>query len=145
VLYSGFVNIVNSTRAKIVIVVFGLAMVYGSICSAVCVAGVCPNLEHYSESHSCDQPSHPHSHGQHDHGQHGPDCKQHAHPPDFALKASGIAPFEDQSASVRHAAAVIAPLSNASPITQDILEESHRRPLGVPKNTLHEQVSVLRI
>jgi hypothetical protein len=132
-------------RAKIVIVLFGLAMLYGSICSAACVAVVCPNLERYSESHHCDQPSHQHSHDQHDQGQHGPDCKQHAHPPDFALKASGMVAFQDQSATVLYAAAAIASLLNPSPITQDILQESHRRPPGVSKNTLHEQVSVLRI
>jgi hypothetical protein len=139
------VNLVKPTRTKIVIVLFGLAMLYGSICSAACVAGVCPNLERYSESHDCDQPSHQHSHGQNDQGQHGPDCKRHAHPPDFALKASVMAAFQDQSATVLHAAAAIASLSNPSPVTQIILRESHRRPPGVSKNTLHEQVFVLRI
>jgi hypothetical protein len=138
------VIVVSPTRAKIVIVFFALAMVYGSICSVSCVAGVCPNLEHYSESHDCDQPSHHHSHGPHNHGQHDRDCKQHAHPPDFALKASGIAPFQDQSATVLHTAMAIA-LSNQLPIMQDILQKSHRRPPGVPKDTLDEQVSVLRI
>jgi hypothetical protein len=139
------VNFVNPTRAKILIVLFGLAMLYGSICSATCVAGVCPNLERYSESHDCDQTSHQHSHGQNDQGQHGPDCKQHAHPPDFALKGSGMAAFQDESATALHAAAAIASLSNPSPVTQDILQEFHRTPPGVSKNTLHEQVFVLRI
>jgi hypothetical protein len=138
------VIVVSPTRAKIVTLMFALAMLYGSICSVSCVAGVCPNLEQYSESHDCDQPSHHHSHGPHNHGQHDRDCKQHAHPPDFALKASGIALFQDQSATVLHAAMAIA-LSNQLPITQDILQKSHRRPPGVPKDTLDEQVSVLRI
>ena len=144
VLHSDFVIVVSPTRAKIVTVMFALAMLYGSVCSASCVAGVCPNLEHYSESHDCDQPSQHHSHGHDGDGQHGPDCKQHAHPPDFALNVSGIAPFQDQSAAALHAA-IVSALSNPLPITQDILRESHRRPPGVPKNTLQQQVSVLRV
>jgi hypothetical protein len=140
-----FVIVIRATRAKILIVLFALAMLYGSVCSASCVVGVCANLEHYSESHDCDQPSHHQSRGSHDHGQHSPDCKQHSHPPDFALKASAIVPLQDQTATVLHAGAVLFFLSIPLATAQEILEESHRRPLGVPKNTLHEQVSVLRI
>jgi hypothetical protein len=136
-----FVIGVSPTRAQIVIVMFALAMVYGSICSASCVAGDCPNLEQYSEGHNCDQ----HSQGPHDHGQHGPACKQHGHPPDFVLKGSGIAPLQDQGASGLRAGAVLASLTASLTITQDILRESYRRPPGVFKNTLHQQVSILRI
>lgn len=135
-----FVIVVNATRAKIVVALFALAMLYGSVCSASCLVGVCPNLAHYSESHDCDQLSHHHSHGQHD-----PDCRHHAQPPDFAPKTSGIAPFQDQSATVLQAGAALASFSNPSPITQAVLEEFHRRPRGVPKNTPLDQVSVLRI
>ena len=71
----GFVIVVSSTHAKIVTLMFALATLYGSVCSASCVAGVCPNFEHYSESHDCHQPGQHHSHGQDDHGQHGPDCR----------------------------------------------------------------------
>lgn len=139
-----FVMAVRPTRTKFIIVVFALAMLYRSICSVSCVAGGCPNLGHYSESHECNQPSRDHSHGQHNNGQHDPDCKQHGHPSDFVLKASGIAAFQDQGASVPQAAMVI-DISNPVTTTQDTLQESHRRRLGVPKDTLHKQVLVIRI
>jgi hypothetical protein len=121
-----------------------LAMLYGSVCSASCVAGACPNLEHYSESHDCDQGTHHHSHGHDRDGQRSPDCKEHAHPPDFALNVSGIASFQGQSAATLHAA-IVSALSIPLPIAQDILQESHRRRPGVPNHTLQQQVSVLRI
>jgi hypothetical protein len=140
----GFVIVVSSTHAKIVTLMFALATLYGSVCSASCVAGVCPNFEHYSESHDCDQPGQHHSHGLDDHGQHGPDCKQHAHPPDFALNVSGIAPFQDQSVTALHPA-ILSALSNLFPTTQDIRQEFHRRLPGVPTNTLQQRAFVLRV
>jgi hypothetical protein len=139
------VIIVSPTRAKIVTMLFAVAMVYGSLCSGLCAAGVCPNLEHYSEGHDCDQPSHHHSHGSHNHGQHDPDCKQHAHPPDFALKASGMAPFQDHTATLLDAAAVLASVSAPVAINQNILQQSHRRPPDIFKDSLPQQASVLRI
>jgi len=139
------VIVVSPMRAKIVTVMFALAMLYGSICSVSCVAGVCPNLEHYSESHDCDQPSHHHSHGPHNHGQHDRDCKQHTHPPDFALKASGIAPFQDHSTTLLDAAAAVASVTDSLAITHDILQLSHRRPPNISTDNLHQQASVLRI
>jgi hypothetical protein len=140
----GFVIVVSSTRAKIVTLMFALATLYGSVCSASCVAGVCPNLERYSDSHDCDQSAQHHSHGQNGQGQHDPNCKQHAHPPDFALNVSGIAPFQDQSVTALHPA-ISSALSNLFPTTQDIRQESHRRLPGVPKSTLQQQASVLRV
>jgi hypothetical protein len=128
----------SSKIAKITAVLFALAMFYGSICSATCLAGVCPNLEYHSNSHDCGQPSH-HSHGQDD-----PNCTQHAHPPDFALKVSGIAPHHNQDATLLHATAEIA-FWNELSRPQDIRQETHRRPPGIATNTLHEQASVLRI
>ena len=139
-----FVIVVSPTCAKIVAVMFALAMLYGSVCSVSCVAGVCPNLERYSESHDCDQPSHHHSQGHDSDGQHSPDCRQHAHPADFALNASGIAPFRDQSTTALHAATVFA-LSNPLPRMRDSFRGSLRRPSGFPKNNLQNQVSVLRV
>lgn len=139
------VIVVSPTRAKIVVVLFAVAMVYGSLCSSLCAAGVCPNLEHYSEGHDCDQPSHHHSHGSHNDSQHDPDCKQHAHPPSFALRASGIAPFQDHSTTLLHPAAVLESVTDSLAITQDILQQSHRRPPDISKNSLHQQTSVLRI
>jgi hypothetical protein len=124
--------------AKITATLFALAMFYGSICSASCVAGVCPNVEYHSKSHDCDQPSH-HSHGQDD-----PNCTQHAHPPDSALKVSGITLLQNQSPTLLHATTEIA-LWNPLSTPQDIRQETHRRPQGVTTNTLPEQVSVLRI
>jgi hypothetical protein len=140
-----FVIVLSPTRAKIVIVFFAVAMVYGSVCSSLCAAGVCPNLEHYSEGHDCDQPSHHHSHGSHDDGQHDPDCKQHAHPPGFALRASGIAPFQDNNTTLLDVAAVLASVTDSLAVTQDILQQSHRRPPDISKDSLNQQASVLRI
>jgi hypothetical protein len=140
-----FVVAVSPMRAKIVTVMFALAMLYGSVCSSLCATGVCPNLEHNSEGHDCDQPSHHHSHGSHNDGQEDHDCKQHAHPPGFALRASGIAPFQDTSATLLDAAAVLASVTDSLAITQDILQQSHRRPPDISKDSLHQQASVLRI
>jgi len=136
---------VSPARAKTTVVLFALAMIYGSMCSASCVAGVCPNLEHYSASHECDQPSHKHSNGPEGHGQHGPDCTQHVHPPEFALKAPGMGAFQVQGATVLKAGAVRASLSTPVAITEDIFQEFHRTPPSVDGQTLHQQVSVLRV
>lgn len=144
VLHSGLVIVVSPIRAKIVTVMFALAMLYGSVCSASCVAGVCPNLEDYSQSHDCDQGSQHSSQGHDRDGQHSPYCKEHAHPPDFALNVSGTAPFQDQSAAALRAA-IVSALSIPLPITQDVLQESHRRRPGLTKNNLQQQFSVLRI
>jgi len=140
----GFVIAISSTSAKIVTLMFALAMLYGSVCSASCAAGVCPNLEHYPESHDCDQPAQHHSHGQNGQDQRDPNCKQHAHTPDFALNVSGITPFRDQSVTAFHSA-MLSALSNSLSATQDVLQRSDRRPPGFPKNTLQNQISVLRV
>jgi len=132
---------VSPTRAKIVIVLFAVAMVYGSVCSAMCVAGFCPNLERHA-GHDCDESSHHHPHG---HGQHGPDCTQHAHPPDFAVKTSGIAPFQDHAATLLAAAAVLEAFSTPLAINQDVLRLSHRRPLDISNDNLSQRAAVLRI
>jgi len=140
-----FVIAVGPARTQFIIVVFALAMLYGSVCSASCAAGVCLNLGDYSDSHHCDQLLHHHSYGPHDHGQHGPDCKRHAHPPDLALKGSATGPFQDRSMSVLQAGAVLASLSTTRAITQDIHQASCRKPPSDSKSTLPQRVSVLRI
>ena len=143
--YLQFVVTVSPTRAKIVIIFFAVAMVYASVCSSLCAAGVCPNLEHYSEGHDCDQPSHHHSHGSHNDEQHDPDCKHHAHPPGFALRASGLAPFQGHSTTLLQAAAVLVSVTDSLAISQDILQQSHQRPPDISNASLHQQTSVLRV
>lgn len=132
---------VSPTRAKIVIVFFAVAMVYGSVCSAMCVAGFCPNLERHSAGHDCDESSH-HPQG---HGQHGPDCTQHAHPPDFAVKTSGIAPFQDHAATLLGAAAVLEAFATPLAINQGVLQLSRRRPPDISEDDLYQRSAVLRI
>ena len=136
---------VGPTRTKILISIFSLAMFYGSICSAACAAGFCPNLAHYSQSHDCNQPSQHHSTGSHHHDSKDPDCQQHAHPPDFAIKSAGLSQYRVNSATTIRSAALSTNQVAAFSVMRSSVATSDLAPPGFLKSARDQQSAVLRI
>jgi hypothetical protein len=130
----------------IVAVVFLVTMSYGSVCSAMCAAGVCPNeLQHSSDPDGCDQMPLDHSDGPQNHTTHHPDCATHHHPNTNIVKADNVPQFQLASAGhgTTNDALSLSGHSFASSCTAFSLSGLAPPPtLGTP---LHTRVSVLRI
>jgi hypothetical protein len=135
----------GTTRARLVVAVFTLAMIYASFCSTACAIGACPNLARHSESRDCDHSSSGHSQNSHHHGPENSKCAEHGHPGTFALMGAGIAQFQFTSADRVNAAAPLI-LSFGTPAFA--LSGSWISDLAPPPNLntpVYQQSSVLRI
>jgi hypothetical protein len=131
---------VGKLSARIVAMIFAVAMTYASFCSTTCGLGVCPNQERQSGSHDCDNPSH--QHGPHQHGSGKSDCSAHYHPSVNLVKPDGLHKFGTDDVGI---GSLFTQMPDATRFGFDLSSLFSLGSPPTPRSLLHQQISVLRI
>lgn len=136
------------SRTWMMAIVFPVAMIYASACSASCAIGTCISLpaqsgdaghQHHQDHDSPQSPG-----GEHKHGSDSDDCDSHGHPasfvrapsaPQFGLSAQAWAGADDSIAS----------LPNVWGLKTSVGPRRDHAPPQFPKEPLYKTISVLRI
>jgi hypothetical protein len=130
----------------IVAVIFLVTMSYGSVCSVMCAAGICPSeLQHSSDPDGCDQMPMGHSDSPQNQENHHPDCSTHHHPDTDIVRAENVPQFQLASAGHRTANEALSPSARVLSANRTVFSLSGLAPpptLGTP---VHSRISVLRI
>ena len=132
--------------AATVIMAFAVAVLYGSVCSTLCAAGICPNeLQHSSSSDDCDQMPMRHSDYPQKHVPENHDCSMHHHPSVNIVKADNLPQFQLASMGRINAHDLLADSTRVMALSVAAFSLSDLAPPPTLRNTLHQQTSVLRI
>jgi hypothetical protein len=136
---------IKANWARVVVAIFTMAVFYGSVCSATCAIGFCPNQVQQTAGHDCDDTS---SHPSHQSGRNTPDkpdCSQHQHPGLFVTKSGDFSQF--QLSVTSHPEVSAAAFPAVSPLIEASVqaEASDHAPPVVSSLPLYQQISVLRV
>jgi hypothetical protein len=132
-------------RARILVAIFTVSMVYASSCSTTCMFGVCPNQEQPSARHDCEHASSHHSGNSHHHGPEKSDCSFHDHPSVNLIKADELIGFQLTSTGKIAHSDLLHNHLDASAGSLNASWLSDLAPPHPPKAPLYQQISVLRI
>lgn len=131
------------TRAKLTVVAFVLiTLVYGSVCSATCALGACPDAQN-AATHDCDHNASAPAHQQ---TPQNPDCPKHHHPTFDAVKTDALG--QSQLTGANHATADQALAVTALGDGIDVSSFASLSDLAPPPNlnfASHQKISVLRV
>ena len=136
----------KTTRARIVTVIFTVAMFYASVCSTMCAAGICPNeLQHSASGGNCDQmptgrSDYPQKQAPENH-----DCSMHHHPIVNVVKASNLPQFQLTSTGHINVNDLLVNSTHAMAFDLATFSLSDLVPPPTPRSPLYQQISVLRI
>ena len=135
----------GTVRARIVVAIFTVAMVYASSCSTACAMGFCPNQPEHSESHDCEQSSPRQSNGSQHDAPGSPDCSKHHHPTINFLKANGLPQFPLNNAGHVNVDQSLGNVPQASALSFATIWANDLAPPPTLKIPLYQQTSILRI
>jgi len=136
---------IKASWARMVVAIFTMAMFYGSVCSASCAAGVCPDKVQQTTGHDCEKmPSHHSSQSGHQ-SPDNPDCSQHQHPGLFVAKSGTFSQFRLSVADHLNASTVAVSALDRLPAIFAHPAAFEHAPPTVSSAPVYEQISVLRI
>ena len=131
--------------ARIVVVIFTLAVFYASVCSTSCAAGFCPNQQEQSSSHDCEQSTQHHSHHSGNQSPEKPDCAKHLHPSLFLVKAGDLQQSKLTITGDLSGSDLVTSPDASLALTMSVANTVDLAPPIRPGIPLYEQISVLRI
>lgn len=133
-------------RVRIVAVVFTIAMFYGSVCSTMCVAGICPNeLQHSAGSDNCDQMPTGHSDFPQKHVPENHDCSMHHHPTVNIVKADNLPQFQLTNTGHINVNDLLVNSTHVMAFSLAAFSLSDLAPPPTLRSPLYQKFSVLRI
>jgi hypothetical protein len=136
----------RTASARIVAAAFTVAMLYASVCSTMCAAGVCPNEPRHSEGDdNCNQMPTGHSHDPQKHAPENHDCSTHHHPTVNIVKGDNLPQFQLASAGRINPNDLLANSAQVIAFSLPAFSLSDPAPPPNLRNPLYQQISVLRI
>jgi hypothetical protein len=136
---------VKKAGASAVITAFAVAVLYASVCSTMCAAGVCPYELDHAASDACDQMPMGHSGCPQKRAPADQDCSLHHHPNYNMVEANGLPPV--QLTSVGHLNSNDFQVNSTHLMAFGLAAFSFSDPAPPPllRSPLHQRISVLRI
>lgn len=136
---------IKADWARLVVVVFTVAVFYAPVCSTTCAIGVCPNQVQQTASHDCDQASSHHSNPSGHQAPVHPDCSQHEHPGLFLAKSGDASQFQLSVLGYLDASDTAVSSGPSLIASMGAAKASDLAPPFRSNTPVYQQISVLRI